>query len=121
VRGGAKPGIPAEFDVMAGLTTPISPLSLSISEETDQNGYLTWLSSCVIIYLFFLPPLLLLQLDLHGMSVDEGIEKLEKHITSLTGLSSSTFVIQVPPPPILQFYGYGYPLFMDTAIPFPNW
>ena len=42
------------------------------------------------------------QLDLHGMSVDEAVAKLDKHITSLTGLSSSTFVIQVslhyPPP-----------------------
>lgn len=31
------------------------------------------------------------------MSVDEAIVKLDKHVTSLTGLSSSTFVLQVTP------------------------
>ena len=36
-----------------------------------------------------------LQLDLHGMSIEESIEKLENHIARLTGLSSATFVIEV--------------------------
>lgn len=37
----------------------------------------------------------MLQVDLHGMNVEEAIEKLEKHVASLSGLSSATFVLQV--------------------------
>ena len=35
------------------------------------------------------------QVDLHGMSVDEAIAKLEQHVHSLSGLSSATFILQV--------------------------
>lgn len=34
---------------------------------------------------------------MHGMNVDEAMEKLQKHIINLSGLSSATFVLQVGP------------------------
>ena len=58
---------------------------LSKSRKIKRNQNIT------IILIFCLA----LQLDLHGMSIEESIQKLENHIARLTGLSSATFIIEV--------------------------